>query len=185
MNAKGTFSHLGYNSNENDMSDWRQYGGTGVTITEDLRSRKSSHGADPTKLGCWTWIRIYGRNGEATVFVSAYRPCKNITGISTVLSQQERYFQGEGSDPDIHKQFIEDLTTAIGRMRDNGDHVVLGMDANEDIRTGSVTLALEDVGMLEGMISKHRGASVPATCATNQSRTPIDGIWISPGIEVL
>ena len=70
-------------------------------------------------------------------------------------------------------------------MRDNGDHVVLGMDANEDIRTGSVTQALEDVGMLEGIISKHRGASVPATCATNRSRTPIDGIWVSPGIEVL
>ena len=110
------------------------------------------------------------------MFVSAYRPCKNTAGISTVWSQQERYFQSKGSDQDIHEQIINDLTTAIGKMTDNGDHVVLGMNANEDIRNGSVTLALEDVGMLKGIISKHRGTSVPATCATNQSRTPINGI---------
>lgn len=57
-------------------------------------------------------------------------------------------------------------------MRDNGDHIVLGMDANENIRNVSVTLALKDVGMLERIISKHSGASVPATCVTNQSRCP-------------
>ena len=45
--------------------------------------------------------------------------------------------------------------------------------------------ALEEVGMMEGVISKHKSKSVPATCAKNKSRTPIDSIWISPGLEVI
>jgi hypothetical protein len=88
MNSKKTFPQVSYNSMENDKSQWNQFGGTGVTISEDLRARKSKHGSDPTQLGRWTFVRVHGRRGEATVFVSAYRPCKNKTGPGSVWSQQ-------------------------------------------------------------------------------------------------
>ena len=46
--------------------------------------------------------------------------------------------------------------------------MVLGMDANDDIRNGKVTIALLEVGILEAIVSNHGGESVPATCATNK-----------------
>ena len=55
----------------------------GVTLTADMKSRMVSKGADPTKLGRWTWVRIEGKASECTVFVSAYHPCKSIKGVST------------------------------------------------------------------------------------------------------
>jgi hypothetical protein len=124
MNLKKTYSQVSYISTENEKSRWNQFGGTGVTILEDLRARKSDHGGDPMKLGRWTFVRVHGRRGEATVFVSAYRPCKNKIGPGSVWSQQDRYYQQEGKrNPDIHEEFITDLCYAIGRWRDEGYHV--------------------------------------------------------------
>ena len=84
MTMKGSYSRLSYNTNDGDSATWNQYGGTGVTLNADLRSRMSTKGSDPTMLGCWTWVRIEGKAGESTVFVSAYRPCENTNGMNTV-----------------------------------------------------------------------------------------------------
>jgi hypothetical protein len=35
---------------------------------------------------------------------------------------------------------LEDLTSAIAEWKLEGDHIVLGMDANEDVRGGEVDL---------------------------------------------
>ena len=63
--------------------------------------------------------------------------------------------------------------------------MVLGMDANDDIRNDKVTNALLEVGILEAVVSNHGGESVLATCATNKQRKPIDSIWTSLGLTVL
>ena len=59
------------------------------------------------------------------------------------------------------------------------------MDANDDVRDGKITKALMEIGMYEAVVSNHGGESVPATCATNKQRKPIDSIWTSPGLTVL
>ena len=146
---KRTYSHLSYNTNDGESTKWNQYGGTGITLNADLKSRMttSGSGGDPTKLGRWTWVRIGGKDGIATVFVSAYRPCKNTSGLHTVWSQQEQYFK-EHEDiesPDVHALFICDLCKCLGELRDDGNHVVLGMDTNNNIRNGKVTKALLEV----------------------------------------
>ena len=104
MTMKGSYSRLSYNTNDGDSTAWNQYGGTGVTLTADMKSRMVSKGSDPTKLGRWTWVRIEGKAGESTVFVSAYRPCKNTTGMDTVWNQHVRYYQDEKriEKPDVH-----------------------------------------------------------------------------------
>ena len=42
-----------------------------------------------------------------------------------------------------------------------------------------------EIGIYKVVISNHGGESVPATCATNKQRKPIDSIWTSPGLKVL
>ena len=68
---------------------------------------------------------------------------------------------------------------------EDGDHVIFGLDTNEDVRTGAVQKELANIGMFEAIIRHHTTKLVPATCNTNESRKSIDGIWTSPGVEVL
>ena len=63
--------------------------------------------------------------------------------------------------------------------------MVLGVDANDDVRDGEVTRALWEVGMFEAVVSNHKDKSGPATCAKNTQRKPINSIWTSPALAVL
>ena len=80
---------------------------------------------------------------------------------------------------------MEEITAAIQAWMKEGDHVVLGLDANEDVRFGTVQKDLANVWKFEAIIRHHPTKSVPATCNKNLSRMLIDGIWTSPGVEVL
>ena len=84
ITMKSSCSRLSYNTKDGDDKLWNQYGGTGVTLTADMKSPMVAKDADPSKLGRRTWVSFEGKVGESTVFVSAYCPCKSITGISTV-----------------------------------------------------------------------------------------------------
>ena len=59
------------------------------------------------------------------------------------------------------------------------------MDANDDVRDGEVSAALAEIGIGEAVLNNHKGESVPATCARNTLRKPIESIWTSPGLDVL
>ena len=98
-------------------------------------------GSDPTKLERWTWTRIGGKDGIATVFLSAYRPCHSPDDLHTVWRQQARYFkeQEDIRNPDVHALFIRDLVKFLGDLQDDGNNVVLGMDENDDVRDGEIT----------------------------------------------
>lgn len=88
MATKGTYTRLSYNTHNNDNVTWNQYGGTGVTLTVNIKSQIYSKWADPSKLGRWTWARINGKAVKATVSSSsAYQLCKNVKGLSTVWNQ--------------------------------------------------------------------------------------------------
>ena len=88
MSARGTYFKLSYNTNDGPDTPWNQYEGTGITVNTNLKSRMSDKRSDPIGFGRWTWVRIEGKAGEATVFVSAYRPCKNTLWTLTVWNQQ-------------------------------------------------------------------------------------------------
>ena len=96
--------------------------------------------------------------------------------MDTVWNQHVRYYQDEREieEPDVHALFLVDLCKTISDFRDFGHHVVLGMDANDDVRDSAVLVALAEIGIEEAVIKNHRGESVPATCARNTQRKPID-----------
>ena len=107
--------------------------------------------------------------------------------MDTVWNQHVRYYQEmrEIEEPDVHALFLEDLRKTLSNFRDFGHHVVLGMDANDAVRDGVVSVALDEIGIGEAVIKNHRGESVPATYARNNLRKPIDSIWTSPGLDIL
>jgi hypothetical protein len=59
------------------------------------------------------------------------------------------------------------------------------MDANEDVRDGAAASMMTTFSMKEAILTKHASKSPPPTYNRNYSRQPIDGIWISDGLEIL
>ena len=77
------------------------------------------------------------------------------------------------------------MCKTLADLPDFGHHVVLGMDANDDVRDCAVSATLAEIGIEEAVIKNHMGESVPATCTRNTHWKPIDSIWTSPGLDVL
>ena len=75
--------------------------------------------------------------------------------------------------------FTEDLENSIKAWVESGDQVVLGIDANEDIRKGKFRDAMNRAGLVE-IISHLHGEDLPRT--QNRGSKPIDGIWVSPSL---
>jgi hypothetical protein len=62
----------------------------------------------------------------------------------------------------------------------HGDQIILMMDANEDIRL--YQQAFQVIGLREALLHRH-GQMAPATF--NGGSDPIDGIFVSPSIDIL
>jgi hypothetical protein len=52
------------------------------------------------------------------------------------------------------------------------------------MRESPLATALKNSSLTEVLLHRH-GISGPSTFRRNQTRTPIDGIWASPGISIL
>ena len=51
VSIKGSYSRLSYSTNDGIYIPLNRNGGTGITITADIKSRIASKGVDLTKLG--------------------------------------------------------------------------------------------------------------------------------------
>ena len=104
-------------NNTNEDSDWRQYGGTGLTMSPLFRSHHISHGSDPTKLGRWTHARFRGNANTAIRTIAAYHPCNSDVGIDTMWNQHVRYFQEHDNiaNPNHVALFDRDLLNDMKR----------------------------------------------------------------------
>ena len=121
MNSCSTFSQLNCNihDNKNDGSKgpWHQYGGRCSTIDKNFRARKPNHGGNSCILARWSWVKIKGNNNKCTIFISAYRYCKNTMGINTVCNQQVRFVQHEDRCQD--SVILENFDTQLCYFIDN------------------------------------------------------------------
>ena len=157
--SKGTFSVVGYNKTVK-CDNWKQPGGTGITITKNMVTRKDKEGSgfDETGLGRWSWVRIEGKAKELTVFISAYRPCKNRKNLISVWNQQERFFKSKEriTSPNVQMIFENNLCKVIQSTMEKGHKVVLGTDTNDDVRKCECSEKLNNIGMKEIIINFHK-----------------------------
>ena len=101
----------------------------------------------------------------------------------TVYSQQELYFRQVGEWRDPREAFFEDLDTDIQMWTIAGDQIILGMDVNSDIRDPDITQWRTKWSLVEPLQEAHGPINV-ATCQSNNSQTPIDTIWTTPGLTI-
>ena len=105
-------------------------------------------------------------------------------GPGTVYKQHLRYFTTKFRRTDPRTAFYEDIYEEIIKWKEMGDHLIIGIDANEDIRTGLTSETFCAVDMKEIILSKHTTSSPPATCNKNTNHEPIDGIFTTANIRL-
>jgi hypothetical protein len=67
-------------------------------------------------------------------------------------------------------------------MMDEGDQLIIGIDANEDVRTGATAEFFQTLGLRDAILDKHSQSSPPATHNRNNQRQPSDGLFVTPGL---
>jgi len=175
-----TVAAAAYNTHNTRISN--QQGGNAIISREHLSHRSYKRLYD--KLGRWFMTSYRGKNGLALRVVAAYRP-QSVRGPFTVYQQQLEYFEEQGNIKEVLDNYDDDLIADIQVWLDNGDQVVIMIDANVqlvDTEEGSFRHKLEDIGLKELIMSKHPHLKAPPT------RTPgtktIDGIFGTPALDV-
>jgi hypothetical protein len=157
-----------------------QFGGVGIMAVDDVSHRVVGQGQDATGLRRWAWIRLKGKQGHFLRVASAYRPVHG-QGPGTVHSQHEHYLGQHDRDEEPRTAFYTDLRQEVARWKERGNHINVGLDANEDVRHGDTAVMFQDMEMRELILQLHSTQSPPSTCDKNHRRRLFIGSPISLG----
>ena len=129
--TKQWFEHrtiaVAYNLKDGVSKTRKQQGGTATVLKDKVAHKTKETGFDKEGLGRWSWIKVMGRQGCITRFVTVYCPVKTGTG-NTVYTQQLRVLR---EDPT--KRFWKDLGKEILKWKANGEQLIISGDWNEDV----------------------------------------------------
>ena len=166
----------------------QQQGGTSLLLFGPLIDQYDfeNSGKDDTGLGRWVVMTFVGSDGIVTRVVCGYQPCYAPRKAKRSSYQQHRRYLLK-IEKDLtcpRKRFREDLVKQLVTWRENGDRLIVCMDANEHIYRKQIgkTLTNEDgLGMKE-VVGEFTGQQIGATFFRGSD--PIDGIWATPDVVV-
>jgi len=162
--------------------DRRQWGGNALFSIDKAAHRVVEKGSDPFKLGRWCWTMYRGRDNHILKVYSAYCP-NPPSGPLSVFAQQRTALLQRQDERNPRLAFAQDLAQDIKEAMQQQEKVILMLDGNSDMRNSELASILQQCSLKEVILQRH-GVKGPATCRRNQARTPIDGIWASPGIQI-
>ena len=125
-----------------------------VTSVNSARRNIIGCGVDTRRLGRWAWTRYKGKDQISTRVISAYRPGTN-AGAHTVHSQQRSYFDNRNDGRLPRDSMLSELCDEIQKWQNDGDNIILMMDANEHVGNERMTQMFGDIGLKEAILSKH------------------------------
>lgn len=163
----------------------RLFGGTALFLSRTVIPRRTDSGIDLSGLGRWSWVLVTGRQGINTRIVSGYRPVRDFSNRpGTVYSQHEKYFYDQGNPREPRQAFLDDLGSLLRIWIDQGEQIILGMDVNEFIFSPTISQWTQTLGLIPALTHQHPALPLVDTCDRGQSNRPIDGIWITPGVDI-
>lgn len=151
-----------------------QFGGVMMLSINEACNRVASSGSD--SMGRWTWVRYEGKGNQGLRIITAYRPCRNATGLTSTYSQQAQHLLSKNDARDPKAAFDEDLLVCLDEWLKGPEHLILMMDANADVRQPKFRQLRS---LSEINISRHGGNPPPTT---SWGQRPIDGIWVSEAL---
>jgi hypothetical protein len=119
--------------------------------------RQIEQGTDPEGLGRWCWQLYRGKKNSLLQVITAYRPnFKNEVQVQAVYIQQRKRFLKLGQlNRELQQVILDDLASLIHEWKRNGEHIVLMMDANQEVRTGYIKQFLDNTDMRDVVMSMH------------------------------
>ncbi|CAB9531157.1 expressed unknown protein [Seminavis robusta] len=97
--------------------------------------------------------------------------------------QHMNYYREQGRHQCARLLFLEDLRDQLAEWAALGDELIVGLDANEDVRDGAVKDMFSSLNMRDAVLSRH-GNNPPETMNRNSNQEPIDAIFVSRGINI-
>ena len=89
----------------------------------------------------------------------------------------------DNEDAEPRTLMLQELGILITERQEAGDKIIIGIDANEDIRGPTIQQFLSDYHLKEAVTSRH-GHTTPSTCDKNTNNVPIDGILLSADLDI-
>ena len=115
----------------------RLFGGTAIITMAPISRMVHESGEDASGLGRWVWTSYKGKNNSILRIVSIYRPVRDTNANpGTVYSQQEAYLLQHNDDRCPRKALLDDLRLILEEWITQGNNIIVGMDANENVRIG-------------------------------------------------
>jgi len=149
--AKPTYTH---NQWEGNFYKHRP-GGTMIISTNEATHRTTTSSSDPLGLGRWATILLSGKEGHRTHIVSVYNPIVSSPGPHTVNRQQTRHLRATKDYRKPTDALREDLKKAVLNWIEAGEHLIIGLDANEDVQRGKLTSMLRLCRLHNMIHTKH------------------------------
>jgi hypothetical protein len=153
-------------------------GGTAIFTVNDATHQVTEKTQD--NMGRWTSTKLKGRASTSIRLIAAYRCVRNLHGPLSVWNQQRYLLDLENNPADPIELFDRQLLSFIEQCLAAGEQIILGIDANEDIRVGSFSRIMKEIGLTEICTHKH-GTLAPPTYA--RGSTPIDAIFVSSTLK--
>jgi hypothetical protein len=177
-------THLSFSHNRTSPPlNVKQWGGTALFSLDQAAHRVVEKGSDNSQLGRWCWTKYMGKNNHLLRIYSAYCPNPPV-GPGSVFSQHRSTLLLRGDSRNPRVAFEVDLCKELSEVLSAGEHVILMLDGNADMRDSFLSTAFQSVHLKELILHRH-GNQGPSTFRRNNSNTPIDGIWASAGISIL
>jgi hypothetical protein len=164
-----------------------QEGGTAVLAFGRLAQHAdTSSGKNELGLGRWSVMTLRGEEGFVTRVVCGYNPCGNARPDSGTVYQQHRRFLITRRQSLVcpRVKFREDLIRQLTQWGDQGDRLIVCLDANEDIykkSLGKALTALSGLGLTE-VVGKFTGSPIGPTHFRGSKS--IDGVWATSDVTV-
>jgi len=182
-------SITGHNTHENPDTPHQQ-GGTGLLAVNEISEYIKKAGCtDWRGLGRWSSYVLSSSPDHRTRVISAYCVGKHKTeGPGRVYQQHLRHIMSNDDIPldmSPYDLFCEDLVKQLQVWNDQGDQLILMMDANDHVIRGHLARWLTDheTGLdLVEISHKAWGDTEPNTHVDGSQ--PIDGVWASRSLEI-
>jgi hypothetical protein len=153
------------------------FGGVSQWTMDRAIPRVVETGVDASGLGRWAWQRYAGREGIRLRIVTAYRPVPG-RGPRSVWMQQKNFLMAKGDEREPRQVWLQDLMALIHQWLQEGDQLMINMDANDDVTKGPIARAMREAGLVD--VISHRHGTGPATF--QRGVVPIDGMFVTPSL---
>jgi hypothetical protein len=141
-------------------------------------------GQDDSGLGRWVAMTLRGET--TTRIICGYNSCgNNRPNSGTVYHQQRQYWiTKQGCLTCLRVKFWEDLVAQLKRWREQGDKLIVCLDANEDVYSKLIgkALTLIDRLAMQELVGKFMGRRIGPTYFRGSQ--PIDAVWATPDAQI-